>query len=106
MVGTAQARLCPPYGPAADHADTRHEKAVPRFAVCRCRQSICHLSKNTRQTTRYQSFSREFEGRRNNPKETHDVSSEYAVYMVGPPAKSAFWQAAGPAGEVASVLDA
>jgi large subunit ribosomal protein L28 len=94
MVGTAQARLCPPYGPP-DHAERLHEKAVPRFAVCQCWQSICHLSKNTRQTTRYQSFSREFEGRRNNPSEPHDVGSEYAVYMVGKPAKSAFWPVAG-----------
>jgi len=31
--------------------------------------------------------------------EPHDVGSEYAVYMVGPPAKSAFWQAAERAGK-------
>jgi hypothetical protein len=33
-----------------------------------------------------------------NPSEPHDVGSEYAVYMVGPPAKSAFWQGPAPAG--------
>jgi hypothetical protein len=35
--------------------------------------------------------------------EPHDVGSEYAVYMVGKPAKSAFWQAAAPTGRVAPI---
>jgi hypothetical protein len=39
-------------------------------------------------------------------RKVHDVGSEYAVYMVGPPAKSAFWQAPAPAGGAAPVLDA
>jgi hypothetical protein len=38
-----------------------------------------------------------------NPSEPHDVGSEYAVYMVGSPAKSAFWQAAGRAGREAPI---
>jgi large subunit ribosomal protein L28 len=38
--------------------------------------------------------------------EPHDVGSEYAVYMVGSPAKSAFWRAAAPAGRDARYLDA
>src|SRR5947208_13929123 len=95
MVGTAQARLCPPYGPAPVHADTRHEKAVPRFAVCRCWQSICHLCKNTRQTTQITAVSREFEGRRKIPSEPHDVGSEYAVYMVGSACKIGFSAGSG-----------
>jgi hypothetical protein len=38
-----------------------------------------------------------------NPLEPHDVGSEYAVYMVGPPAKSAFWHAAAAAGRRAPI---
>jgi hypothetical protein len=75
-----------------------HQKAVPRYAVCRFRRSICHLSKNTRLTTRVAPVLREIRVSRQNPYEPHDVGSEYAVYMVGPAQKIGFsWGCAGAA---------
>jgi hypothetical protein len=55
--------LCPPCDfaetarqnsarPGPDHAERLHQKAVLRFDVCRFWQSLCHLSKNIRETTR------------------------------------------------------
>jgi hypothetical protein len=48
-------------------------------------------------------FRANFAAGRKNPSEPHDVGSEYAVYMVGPPAKSAFWEDAERAGLGASI---